>query len=106
MLENSALAGVISSVVILSTVFKLICAFKCCSGASGIGSGWMFGPRTISTFFASSSGSGSMIMESSTGNSSGSFTSVRTDRSLPRISSALAKVPVMAVAAALSGLTR
>ena len=106
MLENSALAGVISSVETLSSVFKLTGTHRSCCGGSGIGRNLIFGPLTSSTFFASSNGSGLMIIESSIRYSSGSVILASSATSSPMTSSAVANVPMIAVAAALSGLTR
>ena len=65
--ENCAEAGVMSSVVMLSPAFRLILQQSCSAGGSGMGRGLMLGPRTISTFSASSWGRGGRIMESSMG---------------------------------------
>ena len=64
--ENSALAGVMSSVETLSRVLRETGTSSTCSGTSGTGRNLMLGPRVISTFSASSGGSGGMSKESST----------------------------------------
>ena len=70
---------------------------------SATGSGLMLGPRTIVTSFPSGAGWRNRL--SFTGYASGSLMEARTDTS-SMTSSAVAKTPLMAVAAAVSGLTR
>ena len=67
MLESSAEAGVMSSVLTLSPALSETGTRRCWEGGSGTGRNLMLGPRTTSTLAASSDGSGARSRESSTG---------------------------------------
>ena len=100
---SSALAGVISSVEILSPAFRLTWAFKKLPGGVLIGKGLILGPRTIEISLVSMRGV--MNIESSTGYTLGSLTLLKSS-TFSITSSGEVIYPVTAVAAATSGLTR
>ena len=105
--ENWALAGVMSSVVTSSPATRLTGAERVRGGGSGTGRKAMPGPFTSGTCFASSGGRGGSSRLSSTGIRSGSrMVASRVSSSGPRSWEAVVKVPVTAVAAAVSGLAR